>query len=61
VNWKIKGAEVEAAQLTTQLNLLGIIADLPKVIKNLKDQFEANEAKMIKMQSGNIDPLYKGE
>ena len=61
MNWKIKGAEVEAAQLTTQLNLLGIIADLPKVIKNLKDQFEANEAKMIKMQSGNIDPLYKGE
>ena len=61
VDFKKETAKIEAAILTSQLNLLGTIAELPKMLKNLKDQFEEIEQRNEKIKAASADPLHKGE
>jgi len=39
--------------------MLGVIAELPSIIKSLKDQFEQNQQKLEDMKKSSIDPLWK--
>lgn len=47
-------------KLVAQINLLGTILELPKMVRMIKEQFEANELKIRELKN-NADPIYKGD
>lgn len=61
LDWKKESSKVEAAIYTTQLNMLAVIQGLPAVVKQLKDQFEANELRAKNAAAAALDPIYKGD
>lgn len=60
IKWKDKDALVEAAALTAQINLLGIIINLPLVVKEISAQFDKQEEMKNKAREIAEDPLEKG-
>ena len=57
ISWKSDTAKTEAGVLTAQINLLGVISGLPRMVQEIKAQFDLNEANMSKAKAANFDPL----
>ena len=59
LRWNKDDALIEGAALTSQVNLLGIILNLPIVVKQISEQFEKNKVNQDAAREIARDPLEK--
>lgn len=59
LRWNKDDALIDGAALTSQINLLGVILNLPAVVKTISEQFEKNKVKQDAAREIAKDPLEK--
>jgi len=57
ITWNSKTSRIDAAILAVQVNLLGVLLNLPYMVKKIKDDLEEQEAKQKQQAEADFDPL----
>ena len=59
LKWSRDDAAIEGAKLTSQVNLLGVLINLPEVVKQIAAQFDKIKAQQEQQAALAADPLEK--